>query len=83
MVRKQQFQVAGWPSIFLFATLGGTISGWAPQSDPSQAIIAVGNSNSWASYTALAITSKPSDNLLDAADNAHNKRMFTTVTLSS
>jgi uncharacterized protein (TIGR03118 family) len=70
---SQQFQVEGWPSIFLFATLDGTISGWAPQSNPNQAIIAVNNSSSGASYTALAITSKPSGNLLYAADNAHNK----------
>jgi uncharacterized protein (TIGR03118 family) len=70
---SQQFQVQGWPSIFLFATLDGTISGWAPQVNPNKAIIAVDNSASGASYTALAITSKPSGNLLFAADNAHNR----------
>jgi len=70
---SKQFQVQGWPSIFLFATLDGTISGWAPQSNPNEAIIAVDNSASGASYTALAITSKPSGNLLFAADNAHNR----------
>src|SRR4029077_19044847 len=36
-----EFQVQGWASIFLFATLDGTISGWAPQSDRNNAIIAV------------------------------------------
>ena len=36
----REFQVQGWASIFLFATLDGTISGWAPQSDPNNAIIA-------------------------------------------
>src|SRR5580704_6486866 len=30
-----EFQVQGWSSIFLFATLDGTISGWAPQSNPN------------------------------------------------
>src|SRR5271157_2956624 len=67
------FQVQGWSAIFLFATLDGTISGWAPQSNPNAAIIAVDNSASGASYTAPAITSKPSGNLLFAADNAHNR----------
>ena len=32
---SQQFRVRGWPSTFLFATLDGTISGWAPQSNPN------------------------------------------------
>ena len=39
---SSEFNVQGWPAIFLFATLDGTISGWAPQSNPSQAIIALG-----------------------------------------
>jgi uncharacterized protein (TIGR03118 family) len=68
-----EFHVQGWPSIFLFATLDGTISGWAPQSNPNHAIIAVNNSASGAVYTALAITSHPSRNLLYAADTANNK----------
>jgi uncharacterized protein (TIGR03118 family) len=70
---SSDFQVQGWASIFLFATLDGTISGWAPQSNPNQAIIAVNNSDGGASYTALAITSRASGNLLYAADNAHNR----------
>lgn len=70
---SQEFQVQGWASIFLFATQDGTISGWAPQSDPNNAIIAVNNSSTGASYTALAITNKPAGNLLYAADNAHNR----------
>ena len=68
-----EFNVQGWPSIFMFATLDGTISGWAPQSNPNQAIIAVNNSDSGASYTALAITSRPTGNLIYAADTANNK----------
>ena len=68
---SQDFSVEGWPAIFLFATLDGTISGWAPQSNPNEAIIAVNNSG--AIYTGLAITSKPSGNFLYAADIANNK----------
>ena len=68
-----EFQVEGWPSIFLFATLDGTISGWTFQSNPNEAIIAVDNSSAKASYTGLAITNKPSGNFLYAADQANNK----------
>jgi uncharacterized protein (TIGR03118 family) len=68
---SQQFQVQGWAAIFLFATLDGTISGWAPQSNPNQAIIAVNNPG--AVYTGLAITSNASGNMLFAADAANNK----------
>ncbi|HVI09627.1 MAG TPA: TIGR03118 family protein [Candidatus Binatia bacterium] len=70
---SQEFNVQGWPAIFLFATLDGTISGWAPQSNPNQALIAVNNSSSGASYTGLAITSYASGNFLFAADNANDK----------
>src|SRR6266853_1323438 len=51
-------------SIFLFATLDGTISGWAPQSDPNNAIIAL--TTAGAVYTGLAITSRTSGNFLFA-----------------
>ncbi len=66
-----EFQVQGWSSIFLFATLDGTISGWAPQSNPNAAIIAV--TTPGAVYTGLAITNNPTGNFLFAADNANNK----------
>jgi uncharacterized protein (TIGR03118 family) len=68
---SQDFPVQGWASIFLFATLDGTISGWAPQSNPNQSIVAV--TTPGAVYTGLAITSNPSGNFLFAADNANNK----------
>jgi uncharacterized protein (TIGR03118 family) len=68
---SQDFQVQGWPSIFLFATLDGTISGWAPQSNLNAAIVAV--TTPGAVYTGLAVTSNPSGNFLFAADNANNK----------
>jgi uncharacterized protein (TIGR03118 family) len=70
---SSDFQVQGWTAFFLFATLDGTISGWAPQSNPNEAIIAVNNSASGAVYTGLAITGKPSGNFLYAADVANNK----------
>lgn len=68
-----EFQVAGWQSIFIFATADGTISGWAPQSNFNSALIAVDNSGSKASYTGLAITNRASNNRLYAADTANNK----------
>jgi len=66
-----EFLVEGWPSLFLFATLDGTISGWAPQSNPNAAIVAVTSAGSV--YTGLAITNNPTNNFLFAADNANNK----------
>lgn len=70
---SSEFNVEGWPAIFMFATLDGTISGWAPQSNPNQAIIAVNNSSSGAIYTGMAITNHSSGNYLYAADNWNNK----------
>jgi uncharacterized protein (TIGR03118 family) len=67
-----EFPVQGWSAFFIFATLDGTISGWAPQSNPNAAIIAVNNSAAGASYTALAITNHPSGNLLYAANLPNN-----------
>ncbi len=68
---SNDFQVQGWASVFIFATLDGTISGWAPQSDLNNTIIAVTNSKSV--YTGLAVTNKASGNVLFAADVANNK----------
>jgi uncharacterized protein (TIGR03118 family) len=67
------FQVENWQAFFIFATLDGTISGWAPQSNPNAAIIAVNHSADGNSYTALAITNKATGNFLYAVDNAHSK----------
>jgi uncharacterized protein (TIGR03118 family) len=69
---SNEFQVQGWPSVFLFATLDGTISGWAPQANFNDAIVAVNNSSSKSVYTGLAITNKASGNFLYAADEANN-----------
>ena len=62
-----------WPSIFLFATLDGTIQGWTSLANPNASIIAVNNSGSGASYTGLAITSKASGNSIFATDINNNK----------
>jgi uncharacterized protein (TIGR03118 family) len=69
---KTDFLIQGESSSFIFATLDGTISVWAPGVNKNQSIIAVDNSASKASYTGLAITSKPSGNYLYAADNTNN-----------
>ena len=72
---SNNFQVRGpqstepWPSIFLFATLDGTISGWAPQSNFNASIVKVKNPTSM--YTGLAINA--ANDKLYAADNANNK----------
>ena len=60
----------GWTSRFLFATLDGTISGWAPGLNRNQATLAVDNSSSGAVYTGLAITSRASGNRLYAVNMA-------------
>ena len=71
---SQEFQVGGWASIFLFATLDGTISGWAPQTNFNQAVLApLQNQPKGASYTGLAITNRASGNLLYAADLANSQ----------
>ena len=66
------FQVQGWPSVFISATLDGTISAWVPAVNANLNLIAVDNSANKASYTGLAITNNPSGNFLYAADNANN-----------
>jgi uncharacterized protein (TIGR03118 family) len=70
---SSEFKVQGWASVFMFATLDGTISGWAPQSNFNAAIVAVNNASTGSVYTGLAITNKPSGNFLYAADLANNK----------
>ena len=67
-----EFQIESWTSLFLFATLDGTIQGWS-HFEPSQTLIGVDNSKNKASYTGLAITSKSSGNFIYAADTFHNR----------
>jgi uncharacterized protein (TIGR03118 family) len=69
---KTDFAVNGAAASFIFATLDGTISAWAPGVNKNLATLKVDNSASKASYTGLAITSNASGNLLYAADNANN-----------
>jgi uncharacterized protein (TIGR03118 family) len=69
---KTDFQVHGDSSSFIFATLDGTISAWAPGVNKNQSIIAVDNSANKASYTGLAITNYATGNHLYAADNTNN-----------
>jgi len=56
------------PSLFIFATEDGTISGWNPNADPTNAIIGVDNSSSGAVYKGLAIGSNASGNFLYATN---------------
>ena len=56
---------------FLFDTTSGTISGWAQSVDPTNAVVAVNNNGSGASYTGLAIDD--SAKLLFAANSTQNK----------
>ncbi len=70
---SSDFQIQGWPTFFLFATLDGTISGWSPQTNPNTAVIEVNNSATGTVYTGLAVSSKASGNFLYAADVANNK----------
>jgi uncharacterized protein (TIGR03118 family) len=69
---KTDFEVQGKSSSFIFATLDGTISAWAPGVNKNESIIAVDNSANKASYTGLAITNYASGNHIYAADNTNN-----------
>src|SRR5579863_1757601 len=69
---SSEFQIDTWTSVFLFATLDGTIQGWS-DFDPSTGLIAVNNNANNVSYTGLAITSHSSGNFLYAADFNNNK----------
>jgi len=57
----------GKHAVFIFATRDGTISGWNPGANPTEAIITVSNSPA-ASYTGLAIFERDGTNLLYAAN---------------
>jgi len=69
---SKDFQIQGSKADFIFATLDGTISGWAPGVNANQSTLVIDNSASKASYTGLAITSNPSGNFLYAADATNN-----------
>jgi uncharacterized protein (TIGR03118 family) len=63
------------PAIFIFATLDGTISGWAPTVDATNALIGADRSGFGAVYTGLAIASTESGDFLYAADNGPNSQV--------
>jgi uncharacterized protein (TIGR03118 family) len=67
---SQEFAIDNWVSLFLFATLDGSIQGWS-SFNPSATL--VGATQPGAVYTGLAITSHTSGNFLYAADSANNK----------
>src|SRR5258706_4399379 len=56
------------PSIFLFDSEDGTISGWNQNVDPTNAILAVDNSKSGAVYKGLAIFGNQNETFLYAAN---------------
>src|SRR5580704_5421352 len=70
---QTDFQIQGNSTVFIFATLDGTVSAWVPGVNANLTLIAVDNSANKAMYTGLAITSKSSGNFLFAADNTNNK----------
>jgi uncharacterized protein (TIGR03118 family) len=87
---SNDFQVKGatvtGPSRFIFAGEHGTISGWAPAANPTNAIL-VYDADDGAVYLGLALASNGSGNFLYAADFHNNKidvfdRTFAKVTLS-
>src|ERR1700684_1030105 len=59
-------------ALFLFDTEDGTISGWNPSVDRTNAVIAVDNSAARAVYTGLAIAQTTSGNFIYAADSNNN-----------
>lgn len=56
------------PSRFIFASLTGSISGWAPNVDPTNAQVAVDRSGEGVSYTGLALAGNGAGNFLYAVD---------------
>ena len=66
---------ASAPALFLFDTLDGTISGWNPRVNPTNAVLAVDRSGSGAVYTGLAIATTQGGSFLYAADNGPNSRI--------
>jgi uncharacterized protein (TIGR03118 family) len=67
-----EFAVQGKPAIFIFDSLDGSISAWAPGVTLFAAQKVIDDSANKASYTALAITNHPSGNSLFAVDNVND-----------
>jgi uncharacterized protein (TIGR03118 family) len=56
------------PSLFIFATEDGTLSGWNPNVNAGAAIVTVDNSRSGAEYKGLALVGSATENRLYATD---------------
>jgi len=68
------FELApGQPARFLFATEAGTIAGWNPATNPTNALIEVNNGGTGASYKGLAIGNNASGDFLYAANFGNGK----------
>jgi len=61
------------PSAFIFATEDGTISGWNPSVDATNAVLAVDNSSSGAIYKGIAIAANGTGHFLYATDFHNDK----------
>ena len=61
------------PALFIFAGEGGTVLGWAPTVDGTNAIVAYDDGAGGAVYKGLAIADNGTANLLYAADFRNNK----------
>ena len=59
------------PGVFIFATEDGTISGWNPSVDATNAILEVDNSGNGSVYKGLALGSNSSGNFLYATNFNH------------
>ena len=75
------------PSFFIFATEDGTISGWNPMANATEAILAVDDSNEDAIYKGMTLASNASGNFLFVTDFHNDKvsvydKNFTEATLS-
>ncbi len=64
---SQDFKIRNWASLFLFATIDGSIQGWSTF-NPSASLVGVNNSAKKASYTGLAVTTKASGNFVYVAN---------------
>ena len=63
------------PSVFIFATEDGTISGWNPNVDGTHAIVAVDRSGQHAVYKGLALYTDAADNVFLLATDFHNNEI--------
>jgi uncharacterized protein (TIGR03118 family) len=61
-------------SLFLFASLNGTISAWVPALNPTRALVVLDNASAGAVYTGLALATDPTGHsFLYAADVSHGR----------